>query len=671
MERTLLRRLLQMPTALLVLAFAASHATAERLDTREKDNNTILAPISINPDQNWDGIDGAWSTFTLRVGNPAQNVRTLVSTAGYQTWVVLPQGCQAAASQTACAESRGWTFDSNASTSFDRIGIYDLWIERNLGYTGNAIYGYDAVGLGGQGEGGPTLKNTTVGTFAVEDFYLGMFGVNSKATNFTDFNTQSPSYMALLKEEKLIPSVSFGYTAGAQYRSTGVLASLTLGGYDASKFVENELEWTLGVDNDRDIVVAIQSVSTPSNVSSSPVAKELLPEPIYAYVDSTIPHIWLPEESCRLFESEFGLIYDNVTNLYLVNDTLHQSLLDRDATVTFSLGQELTGGQTTQISLPYAAFDLTAKPPYKGLANDTRYFPLQQAQNATQYTLGRTFLQEAYLSVNWESATFNVSQVSWDSSAKQSLVAMLPSRDYNGNPTSTSNTSSSNSNLTTGAKAGIAIAAIAVIAIIAAITIFILRRHKDNASTRHHHLSDTDSEKTPHHQPATYSDAFPPKAELEGGGPGIVGGSVSSSPSSPAFYLSGALGGPVTPTTPSAGEGTHSSHTGTATLFSPISEISEADGRDAQIHEMPGDMPVVREKDGRSLSEKEALAWREKVYNGVETNVGEEGRQVRRSSKLAEVVRPEEVVEVEREKTLRRAFSFELNDGETGTGTFG
>jgi hypothetical protein len=29
------------------------------------------------------------------------------------------------------------------------------------------------------------------------------------------------------------------------------------------------------------------------------------------------------------------------------------------------------------------------------VSNQTRYFPLQRAANDTQYTLGRTFLQEA------------------------------------------------------------------------------------------------------------------------------------------------------------------------------------------------------------------------------------------------------------------------------------
>jgi len=43
--------------------------------------------------------------------------------------------------------------------------------------------------------------------------------------------------------------------------------------------------------------------------------------------------------------------------------------------------------------LPYAAFDLVAD--YPLVIDSSRYFPLMRAANESQYTLGRTFLQEA------------------------------------------------------------------------------------------------------------------------------------------------------------------------------------------------------------------------------------------------------------------------------------
>lgn len=45
----------------------------------------LPGPIVIPASQDFDGNDGPWSSFVIQVGTPAQNVKTLISTAGYQT----------------------------------------------------------------------------------------------------------------------------------------------------------------------------------------------------------------------------------------------------------------------------------------------------------------------------------------------------------------------------------------------------------------------------------------------------------------------------------------------------------------------------------------------------------------------------------------------------------
>jgi hypothetical protein len=175
-------------------------------------------------------------------------------------------------------------------------------------------------------------------------------------------------------------------------KSTGlnsVLGSLVLGGYDASKFASNNISFPFNEEDVRDLTVHIDGISLDN--SSGP--SSLLPTSIPAYIDSTVPHIWLPVEACDLFEDAFGLTYDSGVELYLVNDTQHAHLLSQDLSIIFTLGN-LTAGAEVNISLPYAAFDLSVS--YPIVANTTRYFPLKRAANATQYTLGRTFLQEAY-----------------------------------------------------------------------------------------------------------------------------------------------------------------------------------------------------------------------------------------------------------------------------------
>ena len=686
---SLLKQLLLLPTALLSLCL--SQVSADVLEKRQDETTTLPAPIVFTPDQNWDGIDGTWSTFTLRVGTPQQFVRTFLSWTSYQTWVVLPEGCPNS-NDTTCAETRGWLFNQSASTTFDEIGIYDLWIERNLGYGGNAIYGYDTVGLGGQGEGGPTLENTTVGGLAVTEYYLGVFGVNPKPTNFTTFNEPSPSYMTQLKEQKLIPSVSFGFTQGAPYRftSTGVYASLTLGGYDTSKFIPNNITWTFAADNDRDVVVALQDIITPG----SPADISLLPEPVYVYIDNTIPQIWLPVDACQAFEREFGLVWNETVDLYLVNDTTHASLLDRNPNVTFTLGTGFVGGQSVNITLPYAAFDLQAAQPYREFgAEQVNYFPLRRAANDSQYSLGRTFMQEAYITIDYEAQRFQLAQVAWDQNAQSNIVAIPPfnmsqpdtawtSSTWNGgssDASSTTSSSSSSSSIGGGAIAGIVIGAVAVIAALGGLLWWYLRRNKSKAK-KVDDTSDSSENSADTGRGRHYT--VEPKAELYGDSPlpppgtdtdskGLLsanGSTRAGTPRTPNAPSSLGYFGPngssaYSPTTPSAGEGTHSS-TNTGTIFSPISPASEADSKERQIFEMAGDMPTIREKDGKLLSEKEALQHREKVYNGVDSQVHTPTSAVEEGIRDPNRVNPDDVVDANTGASLtrHRAFSFEQDN---------
>lgn len=140
----------------------------------------------------------------------------------------------------------------------------------------------------------------------------------------------------------------------------------------------------------RDLVVGLQSIQFSDSTTAN---RELLSAGILAFVDSTTPHIWLPLSACQAFERAFGLIYDSNSGLYLVNDTLHDTLLAQNASLTFIVGNDIKGGETVSIKFPYLSFDLQAS--YLYLNGTTRYFPLRRAANDTQYTLGRTFLQES------------------------------------------------------------------------------------------------------------------------------------------------------------------------------------------------------------------------------------------------------------------------------------
>ena len=352
-------------------------------------------PIVIGPSQDWDGNDGSWSSFAVRIGTPARYVKTFVSTSGYQTWSIAPQGCLPT-DPSNCAVSRGNIFNGSASTTWSPVSgnvsasIYSLDYERNLDYSSNGIFGYDVVGLGFEGSTGPTLDKQVVATVATKQLYVGAFGIDPRSSNFTDYDDPVPSFMSTLFNQSKIPSLSWGYTAGNQYRNQGVFGSLTLGGFDASRFIPNSLSFPFSEVDAAALTVNIQGITYGSKNGSSVLMSS--DDGIAAVVDSTIPYIYLPQQICENFEKAFDLEWNDTASAYWVNDTLHDSLSNSNASVDFKLGIQ-GNSETVNISLPYAAFDLKAS--YPLMQPSGRYFPLKRAENESQYLLGRTFLQES------------------------------------------------------------------------------------------------------------------------------------------------------------------------------------------------------------------------------------------------------------------------------------
>ena len=160
---------------------------------------------------------------------------------------------------------------------------------------------------------------------------------------------------------------------------------------DISRFKTNSISFSLEGDVTRDLVVGVQSLYSTENSGRETT---LLSSGVLAYIDSTVPWIILPDEACNQFEQAFGLVRDNITGLYLVSESQHTTLSSRNPNFTFVLGNSINGGSTVSITLPYEAFDLTVSAPY--VDGTSRYFPLKRGNEST-YTLGRTFLQEAWV----------------------------------------------------------------------------------------------------------------------------------------------------------------------------------------------------------------------------------------------------------------------------------
>ncbi|KAH7383792.1 aspartic peptidase domain-containing protein [Pyrenochaeta sp. MPI-SDFR-AT-0127] len=568
--------------------------------------SSVPAPVRVAPDQDWRGIDGEWNTFSLLVGDPRANVRVFVSTASQQLWVVNRQACISNITDPTtreileynvfnaeCERSRGFLYNTTFSDTWQKKGYYQLWVEKKLGLTGNGLFGFDSVGLGMAGEQGPSVQNSSIGTLVSANFWLGHIGLHPKPTNFSAFEDPVPSFMTNLFNQRNIPSLSFGYTAGAQYHGQTVLSSLTLGGYDASRFVPNDLTFIFAPDNERDLVVGV--VGLTANTTTTQNINLLKRNDVNMFIDSTVAELWLPVEICQAFEDSFGLKYDATTDLYLVDDTLHQTLLAQNPSVTFTLGQKYSTDATLQITLPYAAFDLEASPPYRGLQAKTRYFPIRRGNDSSQWVLGRTFLQEAYLTVDWERSNFSLAAIDWTFGKQANLIPIV-SPQY----AELNHTAPKKSSFSTGAIIGIAVGigftCLLVMCIIA--WWFWRRRHKRKLEAiKAKYEAEAAIAATANKDASEKSDE-PPTSPIQESEEGTM----------------------VFPKAELPGDSAVHHELSTDIKEKDPMEAIEADNTERQIYEMPGDMPQLQEAGGRQLSEKETMVVRERIYNGIDPN---------------------------------------------------
>jgi hypothetical protein len=93
--------------------------------------------------------------------------------------------------------------------------------------------------------------------------------------------------------------------------------------------------------------------------------------------------------------------------------------------------------------------------------SQSRYCPLKQVSNSSQYTLGRVFLQ-AYVVANYEFSNFSVAQAAFPSSSATEQLVPIESSGF------TVTSQKASAGLSTGAIAGIAVGAVAGVGLLVA-----------------------------------------------------------------------------------------------------------------------------------------------------------------------------------------------------------
>lgn len=106
--------------------------------------------------------------------------------------------------------------NGTTSSTWQSLGFFELGSNANLGNTGYAEYGLDSLTFGSTGV---TVRSSLIGMVNGSDYtWIGSFGLGTLPGNFSGKSPLS-AISALVETEGTIQSHSYGYTAGAKYRT--------------------------------------------------------------------------------------------------------------------------------------------------------------------------------------------------------------------------------------------------------------------------------------------------------------------------------------------------------------------------------------------------------------------------------------------------------------------
>lgn len=246
--------------------------------------------------------------------------------------------------------------------------------------------------------------------------------------------------------------------------------SLVLGGYDTSRRSND----TVTIPSATDLIVGVQSITAELRGGSITV----LNPGVLAALDTSVPELWLPHNVCDQIATVLNLTYHDDTGRYTLSDAAHHALQSLNGSFDFRLGADIHVEPAITVKVPYKAFDLQASWPI--FNTTTRYFPLRRATNRSGYALGRVFLQDAYLVVDWERDVFQLSQAVFSNPMPEPhLITIQPST----NQTTTSSAEHSATSMSSGAIAGLVIGALLLVATILSASYLWRRKRKHNKST--------------------------------------------------------------------------------------------------------------------------------------------------------------------------------------------
>lgn len=377
------------------------------------------------------GPDGPWHAVTVEIGTPPQTIDLFPG--GFWQSNILSSSICASVTTQACSAPLAGLYDSSKSSttsSLSETGSVDnsTFADKGvLSLYGSGKYVFDAMSIVTEdppsaqvdfenfdmlviSEGSWTLPGGTKYSIEVGNLALGAPEVNQSWTNGSQrFN--SSLVPASLYLEGQVPSNSFGLHIGSTAMS--IPPSLYIGGYDQSRvlgevtvqdfnmhyFPLDLLDIGLGAASGPSLFPATTASGLLARGNSSVgVSTQVI-------IDPVAPYLYLPSSTCNAIAQNLPVTYNSNLGLYFwdTSDARYQQIISSSSYLSFTFRLNSSITQNMTINVPFSLLNLTLTSPL--VSSPTQYFPctpFDTGKSYGLYTLGKAFLQAAFLGVNWQ-----------------------------------------------------------------------------------------------------------------------------------------------------------------------------------------------------------------------------------------------------------------------------
>ncbi|PHH74128.1 hypothetical protein CDD82_5092 [Ophiocordyceps australis] len=397
------------------------------------------APVALQAGT-WLGNDGNWSSVAFALGSSSAQSNVFVSTSLSEFWAIGPGGC--VAKDPRCTAARGGIYTPSESNQRTSIGFWQLGLQY-LGLRANGDYGLDTINAQSSITNAAfAMSNVIIAAVNTTQAFVGYLGLGIQQGKFGDKVIESPLTQAV-QTFGLLPSYSYGFTAGAHYRNTVV--SATLGGYDAARLEPHDTTFNLMPNNSNPQVfvrgIWLSSLDQSNvSVNYTDVILSAWEDNFTAIIDSSTPHLWLPERVCKRFAALYDGRYNDTFDLFTMDPQkyLHHTTTTTEE-ITFSLssvdnkdnfGLPLQVPGVVNITFPSEAFVGLLTYPFGGGVikygdPNVPYLTVRMSKD-DNFILGRSFLQESYLVTKFDESLFSIHQAKFPANpeADAMLVAI-------------------------------------------------------------------------------------------------------------------------------------------------------------------------------------------------------------------------------------------------------